>query len=76
MGVAQMFDRGVQIAAGQMLEPQVQVVMRHLDRDAHRFEVAEIDRTRDQHLVAHHRHFAAQLALALGREPGRQRCVE
>ena len=50
--------------------------MRHLDRDAHRLEVAEIHRARDQHLVADHRHLAAELALALRRESRGQRGVE
>ena len=60
-----MLDRALQVAARQMLERQVQVMMRHLDRDAHRFQIAEVHRARDQHLVADHRHLAAELAFAL-----------
>ena len=76
MGFAQMLDRGLEIAAGQMLQREVQVIVRHLDRDPYRFEVAEVDRSRDQHLVGHHRHLAAQLPLALRGETGGQRRVE
>ena len=59
-----------------MLQREVQVVVRHLDRDVHRFEVAIIDRARDQHLVGDHRHFGAELPLSLGRETRRQRRIE
>ena len=57
--VAQMLDRVIEVATGQVLESQVEVMMGPLDCDSHRLEIAEVDRTRDQHLVAHQRHFAA-----------------
>ena len=76
MRIAQVFDRDVQIAAREIFQREVQVVVGHLDGDVHRVEVAIIDRARDQHLVGDHRHFRAELTLALGRESRRQRRIE
>src|SRR6266436_8328864 len=43
MGIAQMFDRGGEFASRQVLEAEVEIVVGHLDRDADRVQIAEID---------------------------------
>src|SRR5713101_8259909 len=59
MSVAQVFNGGLEVATSQMLKAEVHVVVSHLDRDTQRLGVAKVDRTRDQHLVAHRGHLAA-----------------
>src|SRR6266851_4021838 len=59
MSVTQVFNGGLEVATSQMLKAEIHVVVSHLDRDTHRLEVAKVDRTRDQHLVAHRGHLAA-----------------
>src|SRR5690242_20332596 len=76
MSVAQVLDRGLEVAASQMLKAEVHVVVGHLDRDTYRLEVAKVDRTRDQHLVAHRSHLTAQLPLTLRRKTRHQGGVE
>src|SRR5208282_2107318 len=49
--VAEMLDRVGQVAARQMLEAEIQVIMRGRNRLADRIQVAEVDGTRHQYLV-------------------------
>ncbi len=56
MRSAQVLDRGLKLSAGQMLEPEVHIVMSQLHGDTNRFEIAEVDRACNQNLVGNQRH--------------------